>query len=41
MADAPVLCSLVEGVILVLAAEVATKPAVMRAIDQVRGVGAR
>jgi capsular exopolysaccharide synthesis family protein len=41
MADAPVLCSLVEGVILVLAAEVATKPSVMRAIDQVRGVGGK
>jgi polysaccharide biosynthesis transport protein len=41
MADAPVLCSLVEGVVLVLAAEVATKPAVMRAIDQVLSVGGR
>jgi succinoglycan biosynthesis transport protein ExoP len=41
MADTPVLCSLVEGVVLVLAAEVATKPAVMRAIDQVRGVGGK
>jgi succinoglycan biosynthesis transport protein ExoP len=41
MADAPVLCSLVEGVVLVLAAEVATKPAVMRAIDQVQGVGGK
>jgi len=41
MADAPVLCSLVEGVVLVLAAEVATKPAVMRAIDQVLSVGGK
>jgi succinoglycan biosynthesis transport protein ExoP len=41
MADAPVLSSLVEGVVLVLAAEVATKPAVMRAIDQVHGVGGK
>jgi exopolysaccharide transport family protein len=41
MADAPVLCSLVEGVVLVLAAEVATKPAVMRAIDQVQNVGGK
>jgi exopolysaccharide transport family protein len=41
MADAPVLCSLVEGVVLVLAAEVATKPAVMRAIEQVQGVGGK
>jgi capsular exopolysaccharide synthesis family protein len=41
MADAPVLCSLVEGVVLVLAAEAATKPAVMRAIDQIHSVGAK
>ncbi len=41
MADAAVLCSLVEGVVLVLAAEVATKPAVMRAIDQVHSVGGK
>lgn len=41
MADAPVLCSLAEGVVLVLAAEAATKPAVMRAIDQVQSVGGK
>jgi capsular exopolysaccharide synthesis family protein len=41
MADAPVLCSLVDGVVLVLAAEVATKPAVMRAIEQVQSVGGK
>jgi Mrp family chromosome partitioning ATPase len=41
MADAPVLASLVEGVVLVLAAEVATKPAVMRAIDQIQNVGGK
>jgi len=41
MADAPVLCSLVEGVVLVLAAEAATKPAVMRAIEQVHSVGGK
>jgi Mrp family chromosome partitioning ATPase len=41
MADAPVLCSLVDGVVLVLAAEVATKPAVMRAIEQVQNVGGK
>jgi capsular exopolysaccharide synthesis family protein len=41
MADAPVLCSLVEGVVLVLAAEAATKPAVMRAIDQIHSVGGK
>ena len=41
MADAPVLCSLADGVVLVIAAEASTKPAVMRAIDQVQGVGGR
>jgi len=41
MADAPVLCPLVDGVVLVIAAESATKPAVMRAIDQVQGVGGK
>ena len=41
MADAPVLCPLVDGVVLVIAAEAATKPAVMRAIDQVQGVGGK
>ena len=41
MPDAPVLCPLVEGVVLVLAAEVATKPSVQRALDQVRGVGGK
>jgi polysaccharide biosynthesis transport protein len=41
MADAPIVCSIVEGVVLVLAAEVATKPAVQRAIDQVKSVGGK
>jgi capsular exopolysaccharide synthesis family protein len=41
MPDAAVLCSLVDGVVLVIAAEAATKPAVMRAVDQVRGVGGK
>jgi polysaccharide biosynthesis transport protein len=41
MADAPVLCPLVEGVVLVLAAEVATRPSVLRAIEQVQGVGGK
>ena len=41
MADAPVLCPLVDGVVLVIAAEAATKPAVMRAIDQVQAVGGK
>jgi len=41
MADAPVLCPLVDGVVMVIAAEAATKPAVMRAIDQVNSVGGK
>ena len=41
MADAPVLCPLVDGVVMVVAAESATKPAVMRAIDQVNSVGGK
>ena len=41
MADAPVLCPLVDGVVMVIAAEAATKPAVIRAIDQVTSVGGK
>ncbi len=41
MADAPVLCPLVDGVVLVIAAESATRPAVARAIDQVQSVGGK
>jgi succinoglycan biosynthesis transport protein ExoP len=41
MADAPIVCSLVEGVVLVLGAEMATKPSVQRAIDQVKNVGGK
>jgi capsular exopolysaccharide synthesis family protein len=41
MADSPVLCALVEGVVLVVAAETATRPAAARAVDQLRGVGAK
>ena len=41
MADAPVLCPLVDGVVLVIAAESASKPAVMRAVDQVQSVGGK
>jgi capsular exopolysaccharide synthesis family protein len=41
MADTPVLCPLVEGVVLVVGAEVATKPSVLRAIEQVQGVGGK
>jgi capsular exopolysaccharide synthesis family protein len=41
MPDAPVLCSLVDGVVLVIAAEAASKPAVLRAVDQVHSVGGK
>ena len=41
MADTPVLASVVENVVLVLAAEVDAKPSVARAIDQVHGVGGK
>jgi capsular exopolysaccharide synthesis family protein len=41
MPDAAVLSSLVEGVVLVIAAEAATKPAVIRAVDQVKSVGGK
>ncbi len=41
MADTAVLSALVEGVVLVLAAEQATRPSVARAIDQVHGVGGK
>ncbi len=41
MADTAVLAAVVEGVVLVLAAETATKPAVARALDQVHGVGGK
>jgi capsular exopolysaccharide synthesis family protein len=41
MADAAVLSPLVDGVVILVAAETAKKPAVERAIDQVRGVGGK
>jgi polysaccharide biosynthesis transport protein len=41
MADTPVLCPLVEGVILVIGAEVSGRPAIQRAVDQVLGVGGK
>jgi capsular exopolysaccharide synthesis family protein len=41
MADAAVLCPQVEGVVLLVAAEGPTKPAVARAIDQIQGVGGK
>ena len=39
MADTPVLCPFVDGVILVVASEASGRPAVQRAIDQLAGVG--
>jgi len=41
MADAPVLASMVERVVLVIAAELGTRPSVARAVEQVGSVGAR
>jgi polysaccharide biosynthesis transport protein len=41
MADAAILCPRVEGVVLLVAAETPTKPAVARAIDQIQGVGGK
>ncbi len=41
MADTPVLCPLVEGVILVVAAEASRRPAIQRAIDQILGIGGK
>jgi len=39
MADTPVMCPFVDGVILVVASEASSRPAVQRAIDQLAGVG--
>jgi succinoglycan biosynthesis transport protein ExoP len=41
MADTPVLCSLVDGVVLVVSAEQSPRPAVERSVDQIRGVGGK
>ena len=41
MADTPVLCPHVEGIVLVIAAEVSAKPTVIRAIEQVQAVGGK
>jgi len=41
MADTPVLASMVERVVLVIAAEVGTRPSVARAVEQIGSVGAR
>ena len=41
MADTPVLASVVEGVVLVLAAEKTPRPSVVRAVEQIQGVGGK
>jgi succinoglycan biosynthesis transport protein ExoP len=41
MADTPVLCPVVDGVVLVVSAEQSPRPAVQRSVDQVRGVGGK
>jgi capsular exopolysaccharide synthesis family protein len=41
MADAAVLSPLVDGVVILVAAETSSKPAVQRAVDQVRAVGGK
>jgi capsular exopolysaccharide synthesis family protein len=41
MADTPVLCPVVDGVVLVVAAESSGRPAVHRAIDQILSVGGK
>jgi capsular exopolysaccharide synthesis family protein len=41
MADTPVLCPLVDGVVLVVSAEQSPRPAVLRSVDQVQGVGGK
>lgn len=41
MADTPVLCPVVDGVILVIGAEISGRPAIQRAVDQILGVGGK
>jgi polysaccharide biosynthesis transport protein len=41
MADTPVLCPLVDGVVLVIGAEVSGRPTIQRAVDQIQGVGGK
>jgi capsular exopolysaccharide synthesis family protein len=41
MADTPVLCPVVDGIVLVVAAESSGRPAVLRAIDQITSVGGK
>jgi capsular exopolysaccharide synthesis family protein len=41
IADTPVLCPLVDGVVLVVSAEQSPRPAVQRSLDQIQGVGGK
>jgi Mrp family chromosome partitioning ATPase len=41
MADAPVLCPLVDGLLIVVAAERTARHAVLRSIEQISGVGGK
>ncbi len=41
MADTPVLASLVDGLVLVMAAEVTPRPAILRAVDQIHKVNGK
>ena len=41
MADTPVLCPLVDGIILVIGAEVSGRPTIQRAVDQIQAVGGK
>ena len=41
MADTVVLCRLVDGVVLVVGAEISGRPAIERALDQITGVGGK
>jgi capsular exopolysaccharide synthesis family protein len=41
MADTPVLCPLVDGVVLVVGAEVGSRPTVQRTADQLQAIGAK
>lgn len=41
MADTPVLCPLVDGVVLVVGAEVSSRTAILRAIEQIASVGGK
>jgi capsular exopolysaccharide synthesis family protein len=41
MADSPVLCAQADGVVLVVGAEISGRPAILRAIEQIKGVGGR